>query len=83
MAGMQTEDKHRVIYAKVQKQLEGAYEMSRQRYDKLLAKPGQEVFILDGLRRFRRCLTRNPPRKHEPSSEQRGGIDGSSRNSLR
>jgi len=36
------------IHAKVQKQLEGAYEMSRQRYDKrtriLLVKPGQEVF---------------------------------------
>jgi len=48
MAGMQTKDKLRVIYASVQKQLEGAYETSRQRYDKrartLLAKPGQEVF---------------------------------------
>jgi len=48
MAGMQTKDKLRVIHAKVQKQLEGAYQTSRQRYDKrartLLAKPGQEVF---------------------------------------
>ncbi|XP_044312551.1 uncharacterized protein LOC123037115 [Drosophila rhopaloa] len=48
MAGMQTKDKFRVIHDKVQKQLQGAYEMSRQRYDKqartLLANPGQEVF---------------------------------------
>jgi len=48
MAGMQTKNKLRIIHAKVQKQLEGAYEMSRQRYDKrtrmLLVKPGQEVF---------------------------------------
>jgi len=48
VAGVQTKDKLRVIHAKMQKQLEGAYEMSRQRYDKrarmLLAKLGQEVF---------------------------------------
>jgi len=48
MAGMQTKDKLRVIHARVQKQLEGAYQTSRQRYDKrartLLAKPAQEVF---------------------------------------
>jgi len=48
MAGMQIKDKLRIIHAKVQKQLEEAYEISRQRYDKrnrmLLVKPGQEVF---------------------------------------
>jgi len=33
MGGIQTKDKLRVIHAKVQKQLEGAYQMSRQRYD--------------------------------------------------
>jgi len=48
IAGMQTKDKLQIIQAKVHKQLDGAYEMSRQRYDKrartLLAKPGQEVF---------------------------------------
>jgi len=34
MAGMQTKEKLRVIHAKVQKQLEGAYQTSRQRYYK-------------------------------------------------
>ncbi|KAH8361683.1 hypothetical protein KR084_011456 [Drosophila pseudotakahashii] len=47
MAGMKTADKLRVIQEKVRRNLETAYDRSRQRYDQrarnFLAKPGQEV----------------------------------------
>ncbi|KAH8367505.1 hypothetical protein KR084_009598 [Drosophila pseudotakahashii] len=48
MAGMKTADKLRVIQEKVRKNLETAYDRSRQRYDQrarnFLVKPGQEVY---------------------------------------